>query len=202
MFGSVVFGEFGLTPGTSPGPFYTGSTLHPALTSVNDGVGGRAGRGTTDSVGGTVHVFSPLSCAGAGGGGVSYTTVPGTAQTGGGIKFMNASSADFSADSKVYKSVFSSCLSGDYSPGDVVYSGGAINTATAPINSNQMICPDCMFSAGFGGAGGGGGASTSANNGANGYRGGGGGGGGGSKNVAAGNGGAGGNGYVKIVAIG
>ena len=202
MFGSVVFGEFGIGPPNVP-TFYTGiNTAHPILTTANDGIGGKSGRGTTDSVGGTVHVFSPLSCGGAGGGGVSYTTTPGTAFAGGGIKFMNASGADFSTSATTYKPIFSSCLSGDYSPGDVVYSGGAINTATAPINSNQMICPDCMFSAGFGGAGGGGGASTSANNGANGYRGGGGGGGGGSKNVAAGNGGAGGNGYVKIVAIG
>ena len=201
MFGSVASSEFGILPYGSP--FHQGvNTSHPVLNSLNDAVGGKSGRGTTDLVGGTVHVFSPFSCGGAGGGGVSFTTTPGTGFAGGGIKFMNASSADFSADSKVYKPVFSSCLSGDYSPGDVVYSGGAINTATAPINSNQMICPDCMFSAGFGGAGGGGGASTSANNGANGYRGGGGGGGGGSKNVASGNGGAGGNGYVKIVAIG
>jgi hypothetical protein len=203
MFGSVVFGEYGLTPGGNGAPFHAGTnTTHPILTRPFDGIGGRAGRGSTDSVAGTVHVFSPYSCGGGGGGGVSYTTVPGTAQTGGGIKFMNASSADFDAHATIYKSIFSYCLSGDYSPGDVVYSGGAINTATATINSNQMICPDCMFSAGFGGAGGGGGASTSANNGANGYRGGGGGGGGGSKNVAAGTGGTGGNGYVKIIAIG
>lgn len=202
MFGSVVFGEYGLSPAQNPPFLNTISSTHPNLAKPVDGIGGRAGRGTTDQAGGTVHVFSPYSCGGGGGGGVSYTTVPGTAQTGGGIKFMNASSADFDGNATLYKPIFSYCLSGDYSPGDVIYSGGAINTATATINSNQMICPDCMFSAGFGGAGGGGGASTSANNGANGYRGGGGGGGGGSKNVASGTGGAGGNGYVKIVAIG
>lgn len=200
MFGGIMVGEMGFSQGASQ-PNYGTTSSYPILLN-QDGIGGRGARGHVDAAGGTVHVLSPYSCGGAGGGGVSYAAPAGTATPGGGIKIINPSSADFTADSVIYKPIFSSCYFGDYAPGDIIYAGGAINTATQPLNSDKIICPECMFSAGFGGAGGGGGASTSANNGANGYRGGGGGGGGGAKNVTAGNGGAGGNGYVKIIAIG
>jgi hypothetical protein len=197
---SILFGTV-----TTPDPVsYVGSGSNfPNFPDVNSTLGIRGARGTTETTGGSIHVLNPLTCGGAGGGGVTHGSPAGTARSGGNVKIFDANSVmQITSASLNYLPVFSSITSGDYAPNDTVYAGGSVNTATPPINSNQLICPECMYSIGFGGAGGGGGASTSANNGANGYRGGGGGGGGGAKNVTAGNGGKGGNGYVKIIAIG
>lgn len=168
-----------------------------AFTASSNGYNNKGAQGGWNSVGSSVVINSPYGCGGAGGGAVNSST--GVATAGGAIRILNPTS-DF--DTSLTKEVISFMTDTKYAQGDTVYSGGAINTATAPLDATELICSECMFSAGFGGAGGGAGASTSANNGAKGYRGGGGAGGGGSKAVTAGNGGAGGNGYVKIITIG
>lgn len=190
LFGIPVY--FSSTP-------YVASSGPVAVSSAIAGVNSRGGTGGWNSEGGSVVINCPWSCGGAGGGSVNSST--GVATVGGNIRILNPTS-DFPNVANVHREVVSFNIDTKYAQGDIVYAGGAINTATAPTDAFEMMCSECMFSAGFGGAGGGGGASTSANNGARGYRGGGGGGGGGSKGVTAGNGGAGGNGYVKIVATG
>lgn len=189
---------FGIPVHFSQTPYSGTSGL--LLSSINlFGFNSRGGQGGWNSAGGSVVINCPWSCGGGGGGSVNSST--GVATVGGDIRILNPTS-DFNNPANVYREVVSFNTDTKYAQGDVIYAGGAINTATAPTNAFEMMCSECMFSAGFGGPGGGAGASTSANNGGRGYRGGGGGGGGGSKGVAAGNGGAGGNGYAKIIAVG
>ena len=192
---SLLFGVPTYFP-QSPYSYTTGVQF----TSVNAfGFNNKGAQGGWNSVGNSVVVNCPYGCGGAGGGAVNNST--GVATAGGAIRILSPTS-DFTSLVNTNREVVSFMTDTKYAQGDTIYSGGAINTATPPLDATELICSECMFSAGFGGAGGGGGASTSANNGAIGYRGGGGGGGGGSKGVTAGNGGAGGNGYVKIITIG
>ena len=197
---SLLFGMPIIFEPQATGPYAALSGTTPPVTYNNSRIGHnlRGGGGSWNNAGNDVILNSPWGCGGGGGGSVNSST--GVATAGGAIRMLI--STDFSNVSGVSRDVVSFMSDSNYAAGDTIYAGGAINTATPPVNAFEMICPECMFSAGLGGAGGGAGASTSANNGANGYRGGGGGGGGGSKGVTSGNGGSGGNGYVKIIAIG
>jgi hypothetical protein len=191
---------FGVPIYFSQAPYtYPNAPSFNTIGLTSTGFNNKGAQGGWNSVGYAVVVNSPYGCGGAGGGTVNSST--GVATAGGAIRILSPTS-DFETGAGVSREVVSFMTDTKYAQGDTVYSGGAINTATAPLDATELICSECMFSAGFGGAGGGGGASTSANNGAKGYRGGGGAGGGGSKGVTAGNGGAGGNGYVKIITIG
>ena len=192
---------FGVPIHFSIHPYSSQSVGAPSFPSPYNAFGynNKGGQGAWNSDGNPVVVNSPYGCGGAGGGAVNSST--GVATAGGAIRILSPTS-DFQNVTGVSREVVSFMTDTKYAQGDTVYSGGAINTATSPLDATELICSECMFSAGFGGAGGGAGASTSANNGAKGYRGGGGAGGGGSKAVTAGNGGAGGNGYVKIITIG
>jgi len=192
LFGMpIIFEPQGINPyGTiNVGVYYANARIGHNL---------RGGGGSWNNAGNDVILNSPWGCGGGGGGSVNSST--GVATAGGAIRMFT--STDLSVAVSTSRDIVSFMSDSNYAAGDTIYAGGAINTATPPVNAFEMICPECMFSAGLGGAGGGAGASTSANNGANGYRGGGGGGGGGSKGVTSGNGGSGGNGYVKIIAIG
>jgi hypothetical protein len=151
------------------------------LPPIVSAVGAAGGGGTPNPANLTLGTI--FGHGGAGGGGVSTASV---AVPGGSIQA--AASASLSI------------ISYQFTRSSTIYSPGAVNTATPPVNSTFQI--NGVFSPGVGGAGGGGGASVSANAGGNGYRGSGGGGGGSSLNgIAAGAGGNGGNGYVAIFAV-